>query len=345
METIPFEAETDNKSFISFLDKLNSTLSESISGGDDGLMAEDKNSPLVLSQNGEPNLTKSSNTEDDFSQSEDKDDLLGSFLKKDQVKPREPKKEAPPTHKQDPSFVDSFLIELVHNIKNALGSIYHATVLTMDKYDDVEIRDRSHAQVKEDIKKIDSVLNSVLNFININTPIIKTNTMYTILEEILEANEKQLRQKNIKIIKRYGKDLPDTFIHPEQVRFIFHSVLQYVVLSTPPNESIGFLMESGEFDDGTGAEKTSLGNNRRYIEVMIGFNGTTKSVSQSENLSETPGDQKEGMADLILKLAKEILQRNHGMMIETQGKRVKTLIHLRFPVERRTVVYYEPVAL
>jgi nitrogen-specific signal transduction histidine kinase len=296
-------------------------------------------------QNGEPNLTKPSNREDDFFQSEDKDDPPGSFLKKEEVKPRETKKEDPPTHKQDPSFVDSFLIELVHNIKNALGSIYHATVLTMDQYDDREIRDRSHAQVKEDIKKIDSVLNSVLNFININTPIIKTNTLYTILEEILEANEKQLRQKNIKIIKRYGKDLPDTFIHPEQVRFIFHSVLQYVVLSTPPNESIGFLMKSSDFDDETVSNKVSPENNRRYIEVMIGFNGNTKSVSQSEDLSETPGDQKEGMAELILKLAKEILQRNHGMMIETHGKRVKTLIHLRFPVERRTVVYYEPVAI
>jgi hypothetical protein len=104
-------------------------------------------------------------------------------------------------------------------------------------------------------------------------------------------------------------------------------------------------MKSSDFDDETVSNKVSPENNRRYIEVMIGFNGNTKSVSQSENLSETSGDQKEGMADLILKLAKEILQRNHGMMIETHGKRVKTLIHLRFPVERRTVVYYEPVAI
>jgi nitrogen-specific signal transduction histidine kinase len=344
METNPFEAETDNKSFISFLDEMNSALPESNSGGDDGFMAEEKDSPLVLVQSGEPEISKSSERENSFFESEKKGDQPLSPLKNDEVKPGESKKESLP-NEQDPSFMDSVLIELVHGIKNALASIYHATVLTMDKYDDAGIRKRSHAQVKEDIKKIDSVLNSVLNFININTPIIKTNTMYTILEEILEANERQLRQKNIKIIKRYGKDLPDTFIHPEQVRFIFHSVLQYVVLSTPPNESIGFLMESGDFQDGTGVEKSSSGNNRRYIEVMVGFNGNGKSVSPSENLSETPGDQKEGMTDLILRLAKEILQRNHGMMMETHGKRVKTLIHLRFPVERRKVVYYEPIAI
>ena len=143
--------------------------------------------------------------------------------------------------------------------------------------------------------------------------------------------------------KRYEKDLPDTFIHPEQVRFILHSVLQYAILSTPPNEVIGFLMKSS--DNGTGAEKTLPEDKRGYIEVMIGFNGDGKPVDPSENLSETPRDQSKGMADLILKLAKDILERNHGMMIETHGKRSKTLIALRFPIERRKVVYYEPIAL
>jgi nitrogen-specific signal transduction histidine kinase len=215
----------------------------------------------------------------------------------------------------------------------------------MEKHDDPEIRRRSHDQIKEEIKKIDSVLNSVLNFININTPVTKTNTMYTILEEILEANEKQFRQKNMNITKRYEKDLPDTFIHPEQVRFILHSVIQYAILSTPPNEIIGFLMKSSDSNNGTGAEKPSTESDRRYIEVMIGFNGGGRPANTSENLSETPEDQSKGMADLILKLAKEILQRNHGMMLETHGDRPKTVVKLRFPVERRKVVYYEPIIL
>jgi hypothetical protein len=51
------------------------------------------------------------------------------------------------------------------------------------------------------------------------------------------------------------------------------------------------------------------------------------------------------MADLVLKLAEDILERNHGMMIETHGKRSETLIPLRFPIERRKVVYYDPIAL
>ena len=73
-------------------------------------------------------------------------------------------------------------------------------------------------------------------------------------------------------------------------------------------------------------------------------NGEGGEVNKSENLSETPQDQSKGMADLILRLAKDILERNHGMMIETR-KRSETIIVVRFPVERRKVVYYEPIAL
>jgi nitrogen-specific signal transduction histidine kinase len=343
-EANPFEPEKDNESFISILEKMNLTLPESISGGNGTSMTEDKQTPFASLQNGEPDLTESIKKGNGFFESGREVTPLDSFPKKDEVKPTESKKEDL-SNQQGPSFMNSFLIELVHNIKNTLTSIYHASVLTMEKYDNAEIRKRSHDQVNEEIKKIDLVLNSVLNFINIHTPIIKTNTLCTILEEILEANEKELRQKNIKIIKKYEEDLPDTFIHPEQVRFILHSVLQYAILSTPPDKSIGFLMKSSDSHNGTGAEKTAPENDRKYTEVMIGFNGDGKPVNKSENLSEAQGNRKAEMADLILKLAKEILQSNHGMMVQTHGERLKTLINLRFPVERRKVIYYEPITL
>jgi len=215
----------------------------------------------------------------------------------------------------------------------------------MEKCADAEVKKRSNDQVKEEMKKIDSVLNSVLNFINVNTPLVKASTLYTILEDILKANEKLLQQKNMKITKRYEKDIPDTFLHPEQVKFILHSAIQSAILSAPPNQVIGLLVRSSDSSSEKCAEKPSAENNRTYIEVMIGFSGDGKPDNISENSSETPGGRGKGMPDLILKLAKEILEKNHGMMVETHGERLKTLINLRFPVERRKVVYYEPISL
>lgn len=42
--------------------------------------------------------------------------------------------------------------------------------------------------------------------------------------------------------------------------------------------------------------------------------------NKSENSLDTSGEQSNGIADLILKLVKEIFQRNHGMMVETHGE-------------------------
>ena len=337
MENTPLMAEV-----ISSPNKLNSAPLEFIPGRDGVFTVEGRNGPTGLLQNSEPDLTESRKRRNDFIEPEKKDNPLDSFLKKDEVKTKESKKEGLPSE-QGPSFMDSFLIELVHSIKKALASIYHDTALAMDKYDDVEIRKSSHTQVKEEIKKIDSVLNNLLNFINVNTPIAKPNTLHVILEEILEADEKQFRQKDIKIHKKYEKDLPDTYIQPEQVRFILHAVLQYAILSTPPSETIGFLMKSSDF--GAGVEKTLPEDKRRYVEVIIGFNGNGKPVDPLENLSEVPPDQSKGLADLILKLAKDILERNRGVMIETHREKSKTLIALRFPIEKRKVVHYRPIAL
>jgi two-component sensor histidine kinase len=116
------------------------------------------------------------------------------------------------------------LIELVHRIKNTLTSIKKFTLVSADKFDDKEFRKQSLNKVTEDIRKIDSVLNSLLNYISINTPIVKSETLHLILEEILEANEKQLQNKQIKIFKKLEKDLPETSMHDEQVRFILNSI-------------------------------------------------------------------------------------------------------------------------
>jgi len=337
MENTPSMAE-----IMDFLNRLK-TPHEFILDSDDDSKIEDRDSSPGFLHDIEPDLRKSSKESSKSIEPEKKVIPLDSLPKKDEPKPTQFKKEGA-QNEPGLSFTDSFLIELVHNIKKGLGSAYQTTVLALEKCADAEIRKRSQDQVKEELKKIDSVLNTVLNFINVNTPVVKPSTLYTILEEILEVNAKRFRQKNIKFTKRYEKDIPDTFLHPEQVKFILHYAVQYAILSTSPNQVIGVLVKSSDSYDEKGAEKPSAGNNRRYVEVMIGFNGDGKPDNTSEG-SEVPRRQGEGMPDLTLKLAKEILEKNHGMLVETHGEKLKAIVNLRFPVERRKVVDYEPITL
>ena len=298
--------------------------------------------PYVNAMNHNPEPIQ---TEDDLFGTENETSLLGSLLNKPEASSPESKENAPPGGIEN-FFLSSFLPELIQSIKNTLISIKNTSLLSTDKFTDAEFRKVAPRSIAEEIKQIDSVLNSLLNYIHINTPIAKSNTISLILEEVLEANEKQILSKKIKIIKKCEKDLPETFIHDEQVRFILNSVLQYSILSTPAEGTIGFLIKSFDFHDGVFDEKISPERNGGYIEAAIGFIGGKISTEQSKDIPSSPAIQKEEATKLILELVKQTLQKNHGSMThEVDPKKPRTLITLRFPIERRKVIYYEPISI
>ena len=304
-----------------------------------------ENNDLASYLNGINDNPKGGQMENNFFGTENENNPLASFLNKAETDPPNAKEKDPPGE-QDPPFLSCFLIELIDSIKNTLISIRNMSVLSADKFNDVEFRKYSQKSITEDIKKIDSVLNSLLNYIHINTPIIKSNTLSLILEEVLEANEKQIQGKKINIFRKCEKDLPETFIHDEQVRFILNSVLQYAILSTPPNGTIGFMIKSFDFHNGAPDKKVLPERNGGYIEAAIGFIGGKEQAEQSKDIPAKSVDQKEETTKLILQLVKEILQKNRGSMTyEVDPKKPRTLITLRFPIERRKVVYYEPISI
>src|SRR4030043_151323 len=229
--------------------------------------------------------SESNRMENDFFKTENDSNSAASFPKKAESDPPKSKEKDPPIE-QDPPFISSFLVELIDSIKNTLISIKNVSQLSADKFNDLAFRKYSQKSITEEIKKIDSVLNSLLNYIHINTPITKSNTISILLEEVLEANEKQIQGKNIKIFKKCEKELPETFIHDEQVRFILNSVLQYALLSTPHQGTIGFLIKSFDFLNETPGKQTSPERNGGYIGAAIGF---MRGKDLTEQPEDTPG--------------------------------------------------------
>jgi uncharacterized protein with PQ loop repeat len=275
---------------------------------------------------------------------ENEENPLASLIHPADPVPPESKEKGPSKEPENP-FWSSFLTDLIHSIKNNLISIKNVSLSSTDKFNDPEFRRYAQRSVNEDIKKIDSVLNSLLNYIHINTPIIKANTISIILEEVIEANEKQIQGKSVKIIRKCEKDLPETFIHDEQVRFILNSILQYALLSTPQNGTIGFLLKAFDSQNG-GSDKKTLFERNGYVEAAIGFIGEKEATEQSKHNPVSSEGQKEETTKLILQLVKEILQKNHGSMTyEFEPKKPRTLITLKFPIERRKVIYYEPISI
>jgi nitrogen-specific signal transduction histidine kinase len=265
-----------------------------------------------------------------------------TFLKKADMKSTESKPQGF-TPEQNANVLSLFLMELVHRIKNPLVSIKTFTQLLREKFNDGEFREHFYRIVTEDIEKIDAVMNGLLSYIKINTPIEKKDTIHFILEDVIKKHELQLEDKKIKIFKKFEKDLPETIVHDEQLRYILNALLQYAIPSIPPNGSIGFLTKSFDLQTETADGKTFHQRNGRHIEILIVFTGYKKPFEQFETVLGIPAVHEKEAVELELRLIKEIIQKNRGMMkFEVNEEKPRTIISLKFPMERRKLIYYQP---
>ena len=276
-----------------------------------------------------------------FFETENERNSFISHLKESEIKPPSLQKNNFPKE-QNTHVLSLFFIELVHRIKNPLVSIKTFTQLLREKFDDMEFRDYFYRIVTEDIEKIDSVLNGLLSYIKVNTPIERTNTVHFILEDVLRKNVDQLEKKKIKIFKKFEKDLPETVVHDEQLRYILNSLVQYAIPSIPPNGSIGFLTKCLEMQTETSGNKTFIQKDTRYIEIIIVFTGYRKSMEASGTVLGVPAIRQKEAVELELRLIMEIIQQNQGTMkFEVNEKKTRTFVSLKFPIERRKVIYYQ----
>jgi len=235
----------------------------------------------------------------------------------------------------------SLLIELIHYTKNTLDSIKKFTELARGKFSDEEFGKFFYRMITKDIEKNDLVLNSFLNYIKATTPIRKRGTVNILIEEVLKKHQVRLEEEKTKIFRNFEKDLPETTVPDEQLRFILDSVLQYAMTSMPPNGCIEFLTKSFALQKEMEGDQAFSKKNGRYIEILVAFTYYKKPMEQFGKELETPVPQKEVEPDLMLRLVDDIVDRNQGTIkVEFDETKAKRFISLKFPIERRKVVHY-----
>lgn len=245
------------------------------------------------------------------------------------------------TNERNTSFLSPFLIELIQRIKNSLGSIKNYNQLSRGKFSDKRFGEYYYRAVTEDIEKMEMVLNSLIDYMKLHTPIRKMNTVHNIIEAVLKKHQVKLEEKGIKLLKRFEKDLPETVVPDEQLRYVLSSVLQYAMVVTPPNGNIALSTKSLSLEKETGGAEGLLKRDGKHVEISVGFAVHQKLTEPASGPATT---HQEGAPDILLRFAREVVLRNHGTMkVGVDEKRTKTFISLRFPAERRKVVYYQSV--
>lgn len=243
------------------------------------------------------------------------------------------------TGERNAPLLSPFFIELIQRIKNNLGSIKNYTQIFKGKFSDREFGEYYYRAVTEDIEKMEMVLDSLIDYMRLHSPIRKVNTVYTVLEAVLKKHQVKLKEKGIKLLKRCEKDLPETVVPDEQLRYVFSSVLQYAIIVTPHNSNIALSTKCVSLEKETGQAESISKRDGKQIEILAVFALRRR---PDESAPGTPPVQKEEAPDILLRFVKEVVLRNHGTMkVGTDEKRTKSFVSLRFPVERRKVVYYQ----
>lgn len=229
-------------------------------------------------------------------------------------------------------------------MRSALRSIRDVTELSRGKFRDKEFGKFFCGFIAKEIEISDLLLTSLLHYIKSGTAIEKTNTVHTLIEQALSKYRAQLEEKNIKTTDTFEENLPETIVPDEQLKYILNSVLLYAVASTPPSGNIEFLTKSSGLQTRTGGGQAFFVKADRYVEIRVVFSRVARPGWSGRAMEGIPSLQKDVGFDLLLRLTKEVILRNQGVMkFETDEEKARMIVSLRFPVERRKVFSYEPI--
>ena len=253
-------------------------------------------------------------------------------------------KKEPLTEERTFSLPSSFLTEFIYSLKSTLGSIKTTSKLLINQFEEVDSEKSYSRGVQKDIQNMDWSLDSLLHYIHLNTPIKKTNTVHTLLEEILNYFEKQLEEKKIRTYRKFQKDLPEAAVHDESLRYILASILQYVISRLSANGRLGFITKSSSIQKRSDRGDLPCEENGKSIDIFVVF---TDGGRLGEPLGFRSGPSSihgEDAFDLIFLLVKDLVEKNRGRMnLKVDENKSRTIISLRFPAERRKVLFYQPI--
>jgi hypothetical protein len=232
-------------------------------------------------------------------------------------------------------------IEVLGHTKRTLDSIRNLTELSQAKFSDKAFGQPLYRSVTKDIEEANLLLESFLRYLSVNTPLRKRNTVHKLIEEVLEKYQIQLEERQINLSKTFEKDLPETIVPDEPLRYILDVILQYGVSLVTPNGYMEFLTQSFILQGEGEAGQVALRKNERYIEIKVFVTGSKKLGKQFEERSVF---QKGEPLDLLLRLVKEVVRENRGIMkFEIDEKKGMIFISIRFPSERREIAHYQPI--
>jgi hypothetical protein len=249
------------------------------------------------------------------------------------TKTLESQEDVPRTEPNVPPL-SSFLVDLISTVRKSLGEVVNQTQIYEKEYSNNGLGE-CFFRIRNDIAKIDLLFDTLLEYNKIVTPIRKTNTVHNLIEKVLKKYQPVLEKRETLIFRRFEKDLPEVIVPDEQLRYILDSVLQYILGLMPSGGGISFSTRSPVIQEKEN-ERQPLEQDTPWVEILMVFTQYGSSTEEEKILLGAQEHQaNQNPLDLILQLAKKMVDKNRGLMkFELAEEMDKSSISLLLPAEK-----------
>ena len=192
----------------------------------------------------------------------------------------------------------------------------------------------------KEMEKTEDWVDRLLEYVRVTTPVEKTGTVHTLLEETLKEYQPRLDVKKIEVTKELETILPETIVPDEHLRYMLRSLLQYATDVMPPH---GFLRFSTRTSVSAAIkEQIRFTVVERGIEILAQFRAVMKPSEGPQTGIDLIANKEQSILKFQIWSIEEVVKRNQGSLtFEVDQEKEEISISLKFPIERRKVVNYQ----
>jgi hypothetical protein len=192
----------------------------------------------------------------------------------------------------------------------------------------------------KEMEKTEDWANSLLEYVRVIAPSEKSGTVHTLLEETLKEYQTRLDEKKTEVAKELERDLPETIVPDEHMRYILRSLLGYAINVMPPHGFLKFRTRSSV--SGTAKEKMGVTAVGRAVEITTAFSAVMKRKEEPPAGLEMISHKDKEILKFQIWSLENVARRNQGNLTFAVDKEKEEItIFLKFPIERRRVVCYQ----
>jgi len=192
----------------------------------------------------------------------------------------------------------------------------------------------------KEMEKTEDWANSLLEYVRVIAPSEKSGTVHTLLEETLKEYQTRLDEKKTEVAKELERDLPETIVPDEHMRYILRSLLGYAINVMPPHGFLRFRTRSSV--SGTAKEKMGFTAVGRAVEITTVFSAVMKRKEEPPAGLEMISNKDKEILKFHIWSLENVARRNQGNLTFALDKEKEEItIFLKFPIERRRVVCYQ----